>query len=829
MADKENPDLPFKDVEEFDLESITNHRVSREQIQNLVTSKYEHFNFKNFDPTDYKTYELGSDLDPENNFYNNYMNNCEYYTDAQFKGLAMDDNLSVMHFNSRSLNKNFTDIKDYLGLFKKINIVTVSETWLDNEKLQKVEMEGYELFTSNRTNRVGGGVATYVDTAFRCSLVKNMTTVIDNILECVTVEIFFENAKNVMITTVYRTPGSCLDTFNATLDSMFGRVNTTKVHIVCGDYNVDILNPHGHSKTQQFIDTMYSNNLFPLITKPSRITIETATLIDNIFTNSLESQITAGLLINDISDHLPVFAFFQHQYKKDLRQITPTHGQTRVRTPDAINALKTDLYTQIWTGVYAANEPNEAYEAFLTTFTKLYDKHFPLKKLIHKNKQKQEKPWITKGIQNACKKKNLLYKLYLKQRTIETETRYKIYKNKLTNIIRNSKKDYYHKLLEQHKNNIQGTWKILNGIIKKGNVKPSYPNFVKKDNTIIESANEIANEFNNFFVNVGPNLAGRIEEQRDPEGLDERLIPMNPHSIFIDAVNEQDILNIVHKFKNKKSTDNTNIDMKIIKEIINPIVTPLTHICNLSFQTGIFPNKMKTAKVIPIYKSGDKQLLTNYRPISLLSQFSKIIEKLFVERLDKFIDKHHLLSKHQYGFRTNRSTTMAVVELVENISTSINKNEYMVGVFIDLQKAFDTIDHNILLKKLYRYGIRGIALSWLKSYLAERSQYVHLNGVESDTLPVTFGVPQGSVLGPKLFILYINDICEALEDLHCVLFADDTSLYCSGENLEHLLQVVENDLKTLKKWFDINKLSLNISKTKFMIFGNKKEYIHKLN
>ena len=168
-------------------------------------------------------------------------------------------------------------------------------------------------------------------------------------------------------------------------------------------------------------------------------------------------------------------------------------------------------------------------------------------------------------------------------------------------------------------------------------------------------------------------------------------------------------------------------------------------------------------------------------------------------RLDNFIEKHNLLSNHQYGFRTNRSTAMAVMDLVEQISKAINDKLYTVGVFIDLRKAFDTIHHGLLLKKLERYGIRGTANSWLKSYLGDRLQYVHMNNVDSDKEHITFGVPQGSVLGPKLFILYINDICNILKQMSCVLFADDTSLCCSGEHLDQLLNIVQNELRILRK------------------------------
>ena len=804
--------FPFREVEEEDFVESMNENAMVEQVENLY-SKYEHLNFNCFDPHEHKTYEIDNDLDPENIFYNNLNNNCQYYTDDQLKRLHIDDSFSVIHFNSRSLNKNFQKIRDYLSNFKKFSVVTVSETWLDDEKNSNVEMEGYELYTSHRTNKIGGGVAIYVDKALKSSLL--MKTNIENILESVTIEILVENAKNIIITCIYRTPGTCLDTFNHNIESMFGNKKDNKTYLINGDFNIDILNPHGNNKTNNYIDIMFTNNLFPVITKPSRITTDTATLIDNIYTNALEKQITSGLLINDITDHLPVFAMFPHYLRNKSKPINHSYVTTRRRTPDAINALKADLQMQTWSEVYTTIDPNESYNAFLSIIMHLYDKHCPLKKTLHTNKQKQEKPWITRGLNNACKKKNLLYKNLLKDRNNETETRYKKYKNKLTNIIRISKKDYYHKILEQQKNNIQGTWKILNNIIKKGTGKPEYPKFLKKDNTFKENAKEIADDFNNFFVNVGPNLAKEIEEPRDKAGLDESLIDQNPHSIFITSVNEQEILKIVNNFKNKKSTDHTNIDMMIVKNIIENIVKPFTHICNQSFQTGIFPNKMKTAKVIPIYKSGDKQLLTNYRPISLLSQFSKILEKLFVERLDSFIEKHQLLSNNQYGFRTNRSTSMAVVELVENISKAIDNNKYTVGVFIDLKKAFDTIDHETLFKKMQRYGIRGLALSWLKSYLHERTQFVSLDGVESQTQDITFGVPQGSVLGPKLFILYINDVGKALENMKCVLFADDTSLYSSGADLDQLLHAVQKDLHTLHKWFEINKLSLNISKTYF--------------
>lgn len=325
-------------------------------------------------------------------------------------------------------------------------------------------------------------------------------------MECISVEITLDNLKKLTVSCLYRTPGSCLDVFNQTVSSLFYN-NSKNTHIVCGDFNIDLLNPQKNVKTSDFISTMYSNSFFPLILKPSRITINTATLIDNIFTNEMSKDKIAGLLINDISDHLPVFSVFYQILQKNHIPETVSQQVNRLRTPEAMAALKADLYAQTWDEVYATSDPDQAYDAFLFTVLKLYDKYCPIKIICNMNTTSQNKPWITHGIANACKKKNHLYRLFMKSRTKVAEKRYKIYKNRLTNIMRENKKNYYQRLLEQHRNNIQGTWKILNDIIKNGrkeHVLPSY--FVDNDQEITNTC-EIANAFNSFFANVGPSLA----------------------------------------------------------------------------------------------------------------------------------------------------------------------------------------------------------------------------------------------------------------------------------------------------------------------------------
>jgi len=245
----------------------------------------------------------------------------------------------------------------------------------------------------------------------------------------------------------------------------------------------------------------------------------------------------------------------------------------------------------------------------------------------------------------------------------------------------------------------------------------------------------------------------------------------------------------------------------------------LSTLINHSIQNSIFSDSLKVAKVIPIFKSGDKTLITNYRPISLLNTFSKIYEKVILRRFENFLAKNKILYDGQFGFRKHRSTQLARVSFLDKLTEALDKNEFVISLFIDLSKAFDTVDHAILLGKLHHYGIRGLAHDLMASYLTNRSQYVEMNGVQSSCSKIMCGVPQGSILGPMLFLLYINDLPCCTKLLQFFLFADDTTILFSCHSLEDLIRTVNNELVYLTDWFSINKLSLNVSKTNYMLFS----------
>ena len=296
------------------------------------------------------------------------------------------------------------------------------------------------------------------------------------------------------------------------------------------------------------------------------------------------------------------------------------------------------------------------------------------------------------------------------------------YKNKLTHIIRLSKKIYFRNKFDIFKNDCRKTWSTINEVLKSKNKKTNInEKFITSDGNCCADKNKIVNQFNKYFTSIGTNLNAKLPQTaQDPT----HLINNNSANFFSAPTCPAEIINIVNSAKTKKACGYDNIDPYVVQQVIPLIATQLAHIFNRSFTTGIVPNNLKIAKVIPIYKNENPELFANYRPISILPSISKILERLMYNRLSNFLADHNIISKKQYGFRENYSTYMAIIDLVDKISSNIDNKKHSIGIFLDLSKAFDTIDHQILLRKLQCYGIRGIACDWFKSYLENRVQYV---------------------------------------------------------------------------------------------------------
>lgn len=793
-------------------------------------------------PFDYNEHCYEHDIDTDCLLYNDLPTQCKYYTPAQFStnfssvGKNQPIKLSMIHFNARSLKANLPKIKDTIQSMEyKFHIIAISETWLKENSWDGSEVNcndvvfsGYKLYCNSRKNKHGGGVAIYVCESVlnNCQssdiCLRNISYAVDDCFESIFIEIQISKHEKINVGCMYRAPNTSISKFNDNLSFILGNL-TSKIVYICGDYNIDLLHCEEQAESKYFIDQMFSSGLYPLITRPTRVTSTTASIIDNIFCSELCRNKMCGIVLSDATDHMPIFVLCDNSTYAVIND-DPTYKYNRTLDEDSLNKFKHDLNYANWDTVMNESNPDLAFSRFMQILNNTYNDACPVKTTTYSGEtKKNDKPWLSRGLKNACIKKNNMYLAFLKNRTELTEIRYKNYKNKLTKLLRLEKKKYYRKKLDDCKTNIRATWKTLNSIIGKRKSDTTYLNkFHVGDNIVVLENKEIANHFNNFFVDIGTKLSNLIEPcpGTKPTDFVKRTVSQ---SMYMSPVTEQEVLEIVSGCKSKTSYGHDEISMKTVKHVIKQIVQPLIHIFNRSLISGSFPNDMKLAKVIPIFKSGDRFQFSNYRPISLLSQFSKILEKIFNKRLRSFIETQHILTDGQYGFRSNHSTSLALTEFVEKITSAMDKCQSTIGVFIDLKKAFDTVDHNILLSKLQCYGIRGLALAWIKSYLTNRRQYVCYNNSNSEQKEIKCGVPQGSILGPLLFILYINDMCEVSKLLDIILFADDTNIFYSASNTAEVSTVINNELKKLDLWFRANKLSLNVNKTHFIMFNNKKQ------
>ena len=746
--------------------------------------------------------------------------NSKYHSVSDVQNLKVEKNFNIFHSNINGLESKLDALNTFLsGSKSAMDILAITETSESdaNSFLTNVNIDGYKPPFHTPTLSSKGGTALYVNSAFDSFEREDLK--IQNVnFESTWVEIKNKNSKNIICGCVYRHPRNDMDDFLLYMENVLKQCQEENKELyICGDFNIDLLKIDSVGSYLKFYNILNTHGLLPFIIHPSRVVEgQIPSLIDNIFSNNYQQYILSGNIYLTLSEHFSQFASVIRE-KIDVRKIS-MFGRNYSKFSE--DHFRDDVSIQRWK--QDSNDANILMSDFIWRLDGCAERHAPIKKLSPPEIKLRLNPWMTPEILKLIRVRD---RLFARKKREPDNDLVKVTYNRVRNIVSRkilkSKRDHHKSYFETHNNNIKKTWE---GIKKIVNIKKPTDFSISQLNLrgkIIDDPSEITNSFNNFFASVGPETEKSVPKipNMSPSSY---LKNRNQFDMIIAHISEDEILDIINSLSNK-STGPASIPLRLLKIVADLIVVPLCRIINISFTTGVFPDVLKVSKIIPLHKGGSTLEVNNFRPISLLSIFDKIIEKLMHKRLYDFLDEHNILYEHQFGFRKFYSTGYSLIEITEKIKNTIDNGKYGCGIFIDLKKAFDTVNHKILLTKLEHYGIRGNILKWFESYLSNRKQFVFYNGVSSDIASFTCGVPQGSVLGPLLFLIYINDLPNISSKLSFFLFADDTNIYYESNNLIELEKTINKELKLLSLWLNLNRLALNVSKTNFVIFRSPKK------
>ena len=757
----------------------------------------------------------------------------EYYSYAKLKNVISQNPekaLTIMSLNISSLPRHFNGLCTALNFLNfKPDIIGITETKITEKKNTYYQpyIKDYRYLPSPLSTSVCGSAGVFIKDSFDIDLRKDLDISVPGLFETVWFDINSNNNnrnKKITIGLVYRHPGvTDIPFFERRLEKNMSKLNCSNSNFyIFGDFNVNCLRYNEIPNIRSFVDMMHSNSAVNLVNKPTWYPIGAQrgrpSLLDHFYTNRVETVHNIGILANDISGssgHFAVVATISANAKKTkIQNIYPYIRSFRDFNLEDFNASLRDFQDNV------GDNLDTRFEKLNAHILSCINKHIPLRKRTRKEMQFALKPWITYGLKKSILKRNRLFRLsHVSHPNRPTRvSKYNKYKKTLEKALFAAQCNYYSNKIIECQNRSKALWKVINEITRRKKKSNTFLRKLKMENgRLIENPAEIANALNEYFINVGPNLAEKLSPSNTTfeSYLNENDSPNN--SFYISATCPLEILDIINSFSASTCEDPVSISPKIFKMCATPLSVILAKMINQCFLNGHFPKSLKVAKVIPIFKDGDEGVLGNWRPISITPCISKVIERIVKKRLVSFLKKHEILSKYQFGYRALHSTTHAILNICDNIISNFDAKKHTVSIFLDLSKGFDCVNHQILLKKLYYYGIRGVALKFFESYLHERKQYTFVNGVRSNWLTVLCGVPQGSVLGPLLFLLYTNDLANST-NFSTNLFADDTCLSLSGNNLQELNRQCNVESGLVENWFRANKLTTNSKKaSKFLL------------
>ena len=737
--------------------------------------------------------------------------NCSYhfpYDGSMHK--FSEKHLNILHLNIRSILSD-SKFEEFQLFLKSVDIrwhaICLSETWLTDEMIPLRQLDGYTGYFNNRNGKIGGGVAIYLNNQY----IQHSSQIMlhDTSLETIFIRCQLSSSLEIIVGQTYKPPSMesarFIEEFSKCLEKLDQMRKTT---ILCGDFNIDLFALLDDNQCQDFFNAMTSFGYLPMISKTTRFSDSKQSLIDNIFCNNIEFVTKSGIIYDDTTDHYPVFVNCSLQLSPKMPTFHMIFDKSKYEELSCYLSEQLQTFTDI-------TDPETACDTMINVFKEGINKFS--KKVKHNRKSAALKPWISPAILASINRRHSLFIEKNKHPSKQNRDQYNNYRNVLNDTLRLAKKKYIQEQLEINKTSSKKLWQLLNGIVRGHPTNHQLPEtFLDTNGDQISDKEEIADGFNHFFISVGENLQQKIPKNNlDPL----EYIELETDQVFdtMSYTNPTELREIVKNMKNVGAGID-GINANLFKRTFPAIINEMVHLINICLQCGVFPDALKIAIVKPIYKGGDKASFTNYRPISILPYISKILEKIIHLRIMTYVLDANILNNKQFGFQKNKSTYMPLLLLQENITKSMESGNIVCGIYLDLKKAFDTVDHSLLTGKLERYGFAGTSLNLIKSYLTNRHQCVDFNGTKSNLKPVRIGVPQGSILGPLLFLLYINDFPKASKNITFLQYADDTAIFFESDTAYKLQLLIESESLQICNWLMANKLTLNTQKTVFQVY-----------
>ena len=717
--------------------------------------------------------------------------------------------LHVGHLNIYHLDNKVADICNHLHQTNPpFHLYGITESRLHSRiSNNSVRIPDYDIIRRDATLMNETGIAAYVHKSI-VQFIRRRVDLEHSSIECMWLELRSKaKSPSILVGFLYRNPASPAEWYKW-FTEMIDNVYKTKPDIdilILGDFNIDL------KKTQPRWQTVISSlGLTQLIKVPTRVTQNSETLLDHIYSNNPSSVVSAAVLDLSISDHSPIRCSKIAKVPKLNKNMHTSIKYRSFKHFDSQIYLY-NLSSVNFHHIYNINDPNNALDAWYNLFLSVLNKHAPIKSKRVKHPKLPQ--WISTDILKAMAQRDQLKK---SKNFIE----YKSARNKIKNMIRDSKRSYFNRMV-QNNSDTATLWRALNTFIKgKGNLSSNIP---------LELTPDV---FNRHFLTAAPSLLGNdISEPSEymmPKKLQQFVLDKTPYAepLVIPPVSVNEVGHYVSKLANKKSSGLDEISAYVLKLSLPYIVDTLTYIFNLCITQNVFPQKFKNAKVIPIHKSGTTKDVNNYRPISLLPVLSKILERHIHTHITDYLEHHSLFHQFQSGFRRNHSCASALSVLSNQWLTAVNNSKLSGCVFLDFSKAFDLVNHTILLKKLELYFNSSKSVTFIQSFLSNRKQTVFTNGCYSTEGPVTFGVPQGSVLGPLLFCIFINDLPLQITNsaVECHMLADDTTLQSANSSKKQIEIDLNKALCDISVWCKQNNMILNPSKSKCMLITTRQKH-----